>query len=260
MRLTFQAWKSSCEKRSRASRYAFSGRNACGIERHRLRGAMLEAPARPGRQVDEEEVSLVRQAAEESRGFVDESLEVPDEARRVLVAAAPERERVRHAAHGELERAVRPALEGRVHELVVVGGAKDAAASPGARSRLSSRAGARSAAPAARPSARPRRRRGSRRCRSRARSRDARSERSARGRRRDRRSREDPEIRISLKVKRRASGSLPPSPTAMGPARSSLSQKNLLRAARTRGRGTSPASRREGRDRASSRPSGRPPS
>ena len=78
--------------------------------------------------MDEEQVSLVRQAAEERRGLDHEPLEVLHEARRVLVAAAPERERVRHAAHGELERAVRPALEGRIHELVVVGGAKGAAA------------------------------------------------------------------------------------------------------------------------------------
>ena len=104
------------------------GPERMGIERDRLGGAMLEPSARACGEVNEEEVTLVRQAAEERRGFEHEPLEVPREARGVLVAAAPERERMRHAAHGESERAVRPAFERQIHELVVVGRAKDAAA------------------------------------------------------------------------------------------------------------------------------------
>ena len=85
---------------------------------------MLEAAAGARREVDDEEVTLVRQAAEEGRGRLDELRQVLHQPVRVLVAGPPDRERVRDALHAEVDRAVGAALEGRVHELVVVAARK----------------------------------------------------------------------------------------------------------------------------------------
>ena len=97
------------------------------VESHRLRGAVLEAAARARREVDEEEIALVRNSPEERRRLLDELPQVADEPGGLLVALAPDRERVGDASHAEVDRAVRPALERRVHELVVALGAEDAA-------------------------------------------------------------------------------------------------------------------------------------
>ena len=112
------------EEQEQCSRYAFSGRNAHGSIATDCEARCSRPPRAPGARWTRKRYRSYGRPPKSAAASCDERLQVLHEARRVLVAAPPDRERVRDALHAEVERAVRAALERRVHELVVVAARK----------------------------------------------------------------------------------------------------------------------------------------